>query len=98
MRTFSASIGLKTEDENGQASFGLANNLPANNAGNRFHDAFYGAGSEFGQEGKDPSGGSSLGARDVLTTGGNVRRKYSACSEASAILAAQIAVNQRTLL
>jgi hypothetical protein len=36
-------------DENGQASFGLANNLPANNAGNRFHAEGYGLGDEKGQ-------------------------------------------------
>jgi hypothetical protein len=39
-------------DENGQASSALANNLPADDAGNRFHGAFYGAALVFGQGGE----------------------------------------------
>jgi len=38
-------------DENGQASETLANNLPANNADNRFHGRLYRAPEEFGQVG-----------------------------------------------
>ncbi|WP_429808341.1 hypothetical protein [Ensifer sp. B1-9] len=37
-------------DENGQASGTLANNLPADNADNRFHAPTYRASPDFGQE------------------------------------------------
>jgi hypothetical protein len=50
-------------DENGQASGMLANNLPADNAGNRFHGALYRADVEFGQEGGEGENAAYSGSR-----------------------------------
>jgi hypothetical protein len=44
------------ETKTARPASALANNLPADDADNRFHGGFYGAGTVFGQGGEERSG------------------------------------------
>ncbi|MBY5541359.1 hypothetical protein HFO60_15165 [Rhizobium leguminosarum] len=50
----------------------LANNLPADNADNRFHGGFYGPVRASGQEGEERSSGNRIHSSDELIAATNV--------------------------